>query len=142
MEKFLGEVYLGVPEDFDFSIGPSNAIYLLRVRSVPGLSSNPRQVYMGGGNSGFMAVNIAYLKRARRIVLLGYDYCYSGQHWHQGYSWQCRPNNRMYLNWAQRLDETSPQLKQAGTQVLDASPHGKLTAFPKISLDQVPLEGE
>ncbi len=136
--SFAGEKYLAVAEDFDFSTAPP-ACYLLRSRHGKGLSDNPQVIHMGGGNSGFGALNLAYLRGAERIVLLGYDLCHSGTHWHAGYVWQATPNDHMYQKWAGNFSSTVRQLAMSGTAVWNACSSSQITAFPHCDLSQVPF---
>lgn len=92
---------------------------------------------MGGGNSGYGALNLAYLKGSRRIILLGYDFCHSATHWHEGYAWQGKSNDSMYRKWATQFIRALPQLHKHGVQVLNASPDSAITAFPKVELEAV-----
>lgn len=142
VESFQGEVYLAVAEDFDEPL-PKNAIRLLRVRGARGLSDNPSSVCMGGGNSGFGAFNLAYLKGAQRIILLGYDYCHSKVHWFSNYAWQSgNSHDAMYYKWAQEFKYTTRQLAAKGIEVLNASWNSTISCFPKVELSQLPLQGD
>ncbi len=132
--SFPGERWLAVSDDFDFNDAPS-ACYVRRDRNGYGLSDDPNVLHMGGGNSGFGAFNLAYLRGAERIVLLGYDFCHSGVHWHNGYSWQGNPNDHMYSKWAERFQETLLQLQKREVEVVNASLHSTLTLFPRVSLE-------
>jgi len=136
-EQFSGEIYLAVHSNFNCFDDPGKGVYLQSIPQGTGLSSDPSSIH--GTNSGFGAVNLAFLKRASRIVLLGFDFNSGGKHWHKGYPWQGRPNNVMYSKWAERLEEAAPQLKLAGIEVLDASPNGQMTKYPKIDLQSLPL---
>jgi hypothetical protein len=139
--KFLGEKYLAVADDFVFETAIPEATYILRQRSSIGLSTEPNRVHMGGGNSGFGAFNLAFLKQPKRIILLGYDYCSPGQHWHGQYPWNQGPSRHgsLYGRWAEQFTHCIRQLKDAGVEVLNASPKSAITAFPKIELSEVPL---
>lgn len=138
---FPGEVHLAVADDFDFAQAIPNANYLLRVRSREGFSAEGDRIFMGGGNSGFGAFNLAFLKQAARVVLLGYDYCSAGVHWHDGYPWTRAGHqyNPLYYRWAKQYTLCIEQLQRAGVKVLNASATSAITAFPKISLSEVPL---
>lgn len=140
IQSFLGEVYLGVPEDYDFSNSIPNVTYLRRIRDLPGFSNKPYCVHMGGGNSGFGALNLAWLKKVRRIVLLGFDF--SGAHWHNGYSWDSMSNR--YVTWARLVDDTAKQFREAGIEVYNAissrSRKSLLTQFHEVSLSSIPLQ--
>jgi len=65
-----GEVCFAVPANFKPEKTQPGINYLRRMRH-GGLSDDPREVY--GLNSGYGALNLAYLKKARRVFLLGYD---------------------------------------------------------------------
>lgn len=140
IEAFAGERYLAVPDDYDFDHGPVGVTFLRRCRGMTGLSTDPEKLYLGGGNSGFGALNLAFLKRARRIILLGYDYCYGRQHWHQGYKWANNGGDRVLEGWARQFDHTAPQLTARHVLVLNASPDSRITVFPTIPLSSLPLE--
>lgn len=86
-----------------------------------------------GGNSGFGAFNFAYLKRARRIVLLGFDF---GPSHYDPSAYTPRPddhNLRYMQGWADNFSKTLPQLRAAGVTVLNGSPASKISAFPKMT---------
>ena len=140
IQAFSGEVYLAVADDFSFDEATSNATYLLRQRNSVGLSTDPGVIHMGGGNSGFGAFNLAFLKRARKIVLLGYDYRNAHYHWFKDYPWS-RPgsstHSALYGNWAKQFSYCAGQLR--GVTVLNASATSAITAFPKITLESIPL---
>lgn len=48
-----------------------------------------------GGNSGYMAVNLAYLLGAKKIILVGYDHQHTNgkRHWHSDYDKKKFPYN-------------------------------------------------
>jgi hypothetical protein len=126
IQQFAGEVYLAVADDFFKHETPvDNATYLLRKRSMVGLSTDPDKIFMGGGNSGFGALNLAVLKRPSQIILLGFDLKHPGYHWHNGYEWykgrDGRDHSHMYRKWAQQFDHCPPQLRQLGIEVWNAS---------------------
>lgn len=140
IEAFAGERYLAVAEDYQFENAPQ-ATYLLRVRERTGLSENAGRIYMGGGNSGFGAFNVAFLMGFKRIVLLGYDFRAANQHWYESYSWNAgnNGNSQMYLKWAQQFAYALPQLRRHSVEVLNASPNSAIDCFKKISLNELPL---
>lgn len=93
-----------------------------------GLSADPN-VVRTGGCSGAAALNVTVLKRGRKIVLAGYDY--QGGHYHDAYPWQ-RPHDGLRA-WAGHYETTLPALAALGVTVIDASPHGALSCFPKAA---------
>lgn len=140
ISQFPRERYLAVAEDFDFTDAPE-ATYLWRSRHGYGLSDNPCAVYMGGGNSGFAALNLAYLKGAKRVILLGYDLSAPGMYWHSGYPWSAPLNNDLtFGRWVHGFDTAIAQLHNRGIQVINASPASRIQAFQRVSLDEA-LEG-
>ena len=90
-----------------------------------------------GGTSGHAALNLAVLKRARRIVLLGYDYGPIGEqhHYHDAYPWH-RPAEQSWRAWAKRFEPAAAALATLGIAVVNASPHSRLACFPRMSIDE------
>lgn len=102
--------------------------YLRRLRG-DGFSDNPDAVV--APNSGYGALNLAYLRGAELVVLLGFDLtpgrCQTSS----------RPEQvREYPVWAKAFDSTLPQLQQRGVRVLNASPDSAITAYPRVSIDE------
>jgi len=141
ISQFAGEKYLAVAEDYRFTTAIEGVVYLHRVRNQQGLSTQPDRIFMGGGNSGYGALNLAFLKGAARIVLLGYDYSQIWTHCFPEYPWNEGSKRRSPItsNWARMFNRAAQQLAQVGVEVLNASLESTITAFPKISLSEVPL---
>jgi hypothetical protein len=141
ISDFAGEVYLAVAEDFPFDRQAIPGVtYLVRQRSLVGLSDDLGRIYMGGGNSGFGAFNLAYLKRASRIILLGYDCRDAGEHWHEGYEWNRRNgsvHNPLYRKWADQFAHCIPALQRAKVSVYNANLASTIRCFPKLVLEEV-----
>jgi hypothetical protein len=89
-----------------------------------------------GGNSGFHAVNLALQFGAARIVLVGFDYRVDrGVHWHGRHGGRLNnPTELITRRWRARLDATAPTFTRLGIEVINASEHSTLTAFPKRPL--------
>lgn len=87
--------------------------------------------------SGLAALNLAVLKQARRIVLLGFDYgAISGRdHYHDAYHWVGPGDYQPWADWVREFDRASPLLKQRGIEVVNASPESRINCFPKMSID-------
>ena len=130
-------VYLAVPDQKIKGERVPDATYLIRSRAGTGLSNNPA-VIESGGNSGFGALNIAWLKRAKKIALFGYDY--SGvHHTPEHYAARNRPadaNDRYLVRWAKNYDAVTRQAQVAGVTILNACPGSNVTAFPKVTHDE------
>jgi hypothetical protein len=88
------------------------------------------------GTSGYGAINAAYLKRARRILLLGYDYSADGLHHHEEYEWYKPPKRAdCWSFWADLYKSMMPQLEAAGIEVYNGSPKSVIKVFKKGSID-------
>lgn len=129
MSMFRGEKFLAVQE-FYWPYVDQDATMLHRLRR-PGLSEDPSAIH-ACGTSGYGALNVAYLKRARTIYLLGFDM--AGGHWHAEPGWgggvQLEPL-------ASAFDAAAQQLADAGIEVLNCSPRSTITAFEKIALEEI-----
>ena len=98
--------------------------------------------YINGVNSGFGALNLAFLKRASKIVLLGFDMNTDEQgniHFHDGYPWEndAKRTARYYHKWARPFEEAVHQLSKAGIEVINASPESRIEGFPKCRLEDL-----
>lgn len=86
-----------------------------------------------GGNSGYHAFNLALQFGARRIGLLGLDFC--GRRWHGPH-----PNGREQAadtleRWRVRFDAAAGEAKAMGADVVNLSPVSALTDYPKLSIE-------
>lgn len=106
----------------------------LRYRDEPGLGL---RVLHSGCNSGYQAINLAYLEGAETIVLLGYDMQHTGgkHHWHAdhprplgnfnpGMPELCRP----------KFTPLSRDLAMRGVRVVNCSRATALTCFERMPL--------
>lgn len=133
---FGGPVFVAA-DDGNPRVECSNLTYLYR-KYRAGLSdksflSEDPGVITNGMNSGYGALNFAYLKGAKLIYLLGFDFKdLAGQtHFHGGYAWHNRVNsNQLYPHWAKAFEDTILQLKAHNVQVFNCSPDSLLTVFP------------
>jgi len=59
-----------------------------------------------GSNSGFAALNLAYLLGYREIALLGFDFRWSegSSHFHDGYAWQNKQADKHLATWCRAFD--------------------------------------
>lgn len=111
------------------------AIYLQSCGNA-GISRNPRLLNKGA-TSGYLALGVAVAKRAREIVLLGYDYKTIGgaHHYHNTYPWHHNANDQSWSIWARRYGAASVDCRNMGIKVFNASLESELECFPKISLE-------
>lgn len=126
------EVFVAVEPDWRPRRVPG--VRYLERRRQQGLSSDPRAI-AEGKSSGFGALNLAVLKRARRIVLLGYD-LQAGGNWHDGYPWGNGIGHRYFDRWAQVFDRGAQDLP-AGVEVVNANPGSAIRCFPFTSYDEL-----
>lgn len=100
------------------------------------LSDDPAAV-LSGGNSGFGALSIPYLKGAGPFwFLFGFDYRTTGKLHHysnERYPWAQKHGH--WSAWARRFDNILPQIRRAGVNVINVCPDSAITAFPKVTHD-------
>lgn len=101
-----------------------------------GLSTDVTSVC--GLNSGYGAINVAFLKGAKEIRLLGFDMKMQGdKHFHGGYSWDNTKGN--YKSWAVRFNDMLPTLKEFNVNVINyVGPSGSnVQCFPTRPLEEL-----
>jgi len=88
-----------------------------------------------GGNSGFQAMNLAYVKGATKIILLGYDYGARGgqKHWFDNTKHARDSRKSDFASWTQRMHSAAKHIK---IPVINCSMHSAIECFPKIPLRQ------
>ena len=90
-----------------------------------------------GATSGYCALNVAVLKHAKRIVLLGFDYGMQAgrHHYHDEYFWH-QPGEQNWPAWARRFDAAAKACTALGVDVVNASPDSSITAFRTMEIDK------
>lgn len=91
-----------------------------------------------GGNSGFQAVNLAVQFGAKKILLIGFDMDHRARHPH----WYGRnngpgrtnPDHFNYDRWRKAFTQSSASLRDAGVEVINASPVSALKCFDRLSV--------
>lgn len=130
---FLGESY--TIDDVDESINPDRKYDLIRLKSKHGPSLGKTILHYGlngGGNSGYQAVNLAYQKGARTIVLLGFDMFgnhFFGQH-PSGLS-----NHSPFKEFIKSFQTIDTET--LGIEIINCTSRTALTCFPRANLDSV-----
>jgi hypothetical protein len=122
----------------NFSASPTPRMSFVRRVQRSTLSTSPYDI-AAGGTSGFGALNLAFLRGARRIVLLGFDYQPSPLGaWHHNEQHYFPHIQRAadWQQWAQNFETAAPMLRAAGVKVLNASERSAITAFPRVSIDE------
>lgn len=93
-----------------------------------------------GNNSGYQAVNLAYLFGATKIILLGYDmhveagkiHFFGNHPYHkQGQG----PDNSVMQRWCHNFLQLASDLRHEGVEVINATRSTKLTAFTRMTLE-------
>lgn len=105
-------------------------------KNAPGLSDDPHLIH-GGLNSGYQALNVAYLLGAREIILLGYDMKFGrngAAHWFGDHPDKVRST---YSNFIDQFATTTQQLEHAGVEVYNCSPSTDLQCYPIRRLEDV-----
>lgn len=133
--------YLAMPEpilvEFDGPPPPS-MVFLRRVQGTS-FTAHPGWISTGG-TSGFGALHLAFLKGARQITLFGFDYRPSARgQWHHNeahYNFRQTQALNDWAQWARNFDHVAPVLKEAGVEVINASPDSAITAFPRVSINE------
>jgi len=116
LSRYEGERYFAVSlETHPECAGIPGAVYLRRGRG-QGISETPDTLCLGG-NSGYAALNLAVLKGATDIHLIGYD--------------MDPKDGEKYWQWAPLFRDMLPQLDRLGVRVTNHNPNSFIDAFPK-----------
>ena len=90
------------------------------------------------GNSGFQAINLAYLFGCRRILLLGFDMKLGPRdekHWHADH-----PSHLMqaqqFGEWIHKSQKLADGLKAAGCEVINCSRETALMCWPRSTIEK------
>lgn len=91
-----------------------------------------------GDNSGYAAINLAYILGASQIVLLGYDMggTATDSHFHNGYPVNATSQKIYESRFMPSFPYIAAALKKEGIPVWNASSVSKLTCFEKISIEK------
>jgi hypothetical protein len=90
-----------------------------------------------GDNSGYQAVNLAYLWGARRILLLGYDMQRTGgkSHWFGDHPQDLNVGSE-YEDWRDRFRILARDLEAEGIEVINCTRETALDCFPRMELER------
>jgi hypothetical protein len=98
----------------------------------------PRPGFDSYGNSGAMAINLAVLAGAKRIITLGLDCQYTnGKRHHFGNHPPELGNARSLGKWPASFKRLAGHAKGKGVEVLNASRATALDCFERVSLEDV-----
>lgn len=95
-----------------------------------------------GQNSGYQAIGLAHLWGASRILLLGYDFGFSGakRHWHGDHPNSMGNCGGNFASWAQTMAYLATDLKAVGVEVVNCSRATSLKCFKRSTINKE-LEG-
>lgn len=89
-----------------------------------------------GNNSGYAAINLAYLLGVTKIVLLGYDMKNSNKqsHYHEGYPVPATADLVYKDQFLPGFNILADSLREKNVKVYNASPDSLLTVWPKLTI--------
>jgi hypothetical protein len=98
-------------------------------------STDPAILHRMGGNSGGQALNMAILRGASPIYLLGFDMQPTGgrKHWFGDHPSSLRKSQN-FDSWRRALDAAYPQAAALGVEIVNCSRETALTAYPRASI--------
>jgi hypothetical protein len=90
-----------------------------------------------GGNSGYAAINLAYLFGARRILLLGFDMrdVDGRKHWHADHPSPCVQKHQ-FGEWIHKFKKLAEELKAADCEVVNCTPGSALNWFRMSTIEK------
>jgi hypothetical protein len=100
----------------------------------PGLTTQPNVIH-NGRNSGFAAINLAYLFGARRIILVGYDMqrAKGKMHWFGDHP-KTLSNDLPFEVCIKHFGVLAGDLERAGVEVINATEQTALRCFKQMPL--------
>jgi hypothetical protein len=103
-----------------------------------GLSDNEDDGLNTGGNSGFLALQAAYIMGCNPIYLMGIDLRFSN---HKKYFYDGKKDSAggeiQYDNMSKAFNFAAPLFKERGVKVYNCSPISKLEGYPYYSLRKI-----
>jgi len=132
IDKFKGLKYTIRRSNYDENVmllkkGPKHGLSILK------------DTLAHGNNSGYAAINLAYLLGAKKIILLGFDMgnnTNGKSHFHDGYPTKATSNEVYQKQFIPGFDSLWAALKEKGINVYNACPTSNLKVFPFISIER------
>lgn len=128
-EKFKGEKWGGHQ-----TIAQQYQTHWIKNTTRPGLGTDG--VINNNGNSGFQAINLAYLFGSRRILLVGFDMKLGPQkekHWHPDHPSPC-VQAQVFGEWIHKAATLAKDLERHGCKVINCSVETALSCWPRATL--------
>jgi hypothetical protein len=134
--------YSGVPDftgekwtnSVSADAGTKYGVQVVKIETKQGFSSDPELIHRLGGNGGGQAVNLALLRGAAPVVMLGFDMQATGsrKHWFGDHPGRL---NRLqsFVDWVSAMDAAAPS---APVPVINCSRVTALKSYPRMPLAQ------
>ncbi len=98
-----------------------------------------KEIIHMNGNSGFQALNLAYLRGFKRVVLLGFDNALGvdgAKHHHKDHPPPC-VQNQTFSEWAHKSVKLGLDFEKTDCDVINATPGSALRCFPMADWKEV-----
>lgn len=125
--RFAGELWT-----LDQPVAIKHDLKFIRSDKQRGLSRKPGLIHQGG-NSGYQAMNLAYLAGVSKMILFGFD-C-KGGHWHGDHP-AGLVNRSPFKDWIHQFQYLARDLKAEGVEVLNANPDSAIPWFNKTTAEE------
>jgi hypothetical protein len=142
LAKLPGRIYWAVPIEQLEATGPPPSENVTFLQRLVGQSVGlPSEIY-GGGTSGYGALQICIHKRAKRIVLFGFDYDgafdpnASFRHNDQHYVKRRAQVQQNWIEWAEHFETYRVPFAERGIECWNACPQSKIETFFKVSIER------
>lgn len=131
-QNFNGQLYTQWHTEKTKEFAEREGLNAIQGRGRPGLG---RGVLHHGSNSGYQAINLAYLLGATRIFLLGYDMGWTGgkTHWFGDHGKGL--SNVDPKGFVRHFDSLARDLEAEGVEVVNLTRETNLTQFKRASID-------
>ena len=114
-------------------------VYQMKMGNRQGLSKE-WPILCWGGNSGYQAINLAYLLGYERILLLGYDMKErnGNSHWHRDHNFQgsTNPCAGTFSGWLRDFKTLAEAIRHTGVKVINCTRDTALHCFPEMKLEE------
>ena len=132
------EDYRGVKIFFDVSNRPYEDVYIILSAGAMGIPQSFEGGIFHGQNSGFGAIQLAYLLGFKEIYLLGFDMKMSGLEGHFSDKWYTRPQYEVILErFVEEFDQVAPMFEERGIRIVNLSPDTALECFTKKRIEEI-----
>ena len=89
---------------------------------------------LNGDNSGYCALNLAYIMRPERIYLYGFDMKFQkgSDHFFGDYPWKgegCTNSGKKFAKWSAAMSDAARQFDRAGIEVFNTNSASAIKAF-------------